>query len=181
MSTPNWTDIIQAIASIIAIPGAIAAFVILFRKDKNRESEIKSLSEIAGQLTMMFEASENRYKSTKKPHMEIKLDHFEVLNMFTISFKNTNLQSTLNRYKYDVNEEIVDTKYSINEVQGKQTFKIDLKYSNLPDFINLNIDYTTDDNYTFIQDIFIVKKAKQYGLSTSAIIDKTKSPLYSNK
>ena len=31
---PTWTDIAQAIAAMIAIPGAIAAFVILFKRDK---------------------------------------------------------------------------------------------------------------------------------------------------
>ena len=50
---PTWTDIAQAIAAMIAIPGAIAAFVVLFKRDKAREVEISSLSTIAGQLTQM--------------------------------------------------------------------------------------------------------------------------------
>lgn len=38
---PNWTDITQSIAAMIAILGAIAAFVVLFIKDKRKQEQIK--------------------------------------------------------------------------------------------------------------------------------------------
>lgn len=40
------TDWIQAVAAIIAVPGAIAGFIFLFRKDKDKEEQIKQLTEI---------------------------------------------------------------------------------------------------------------------------------------
>lgn len=47
---PSWTDIIQAIAAVIAVPGAIAAFVLLFLKDKDKENQIQKLSFLAEKI-----------------------------------------------------------------------------------------------------------------------------------
>jgi hypothetical protein len=47
INVPSWTDIIQAFAAMIAVPGAIAGFVVLFKRDKDKENQIKKLAEIA--------------------------------------------------------------------------------------------------------------------------------------
>lgn len=47
---PNWTDITQAIAAAIAIPGAFAAFIFLFLKDKDKQLQINKLSSIAEKM-----------------------------------------------------------------------------------------------------------------------------------
>lgn len=47
---PNWTDVVQAIAAIIAVPGAIAGFIVLFRRDKGKQEQINKLSDVVGQL-----------------------------------------------------------------------------------------------------------------------------------
>lgn len=47
---PSWTDIIQAIAALIAVPGAIAAFVVLFLRDKDKEKQIQKLSLLAEKI-----------------------------------------------------------------------------------------------------------------------------------
>lgn len=47
---PSWTDIIQAIAALIAVPGAIAAFVVLFLRDKDKEKQIQKLSILAEKI-----------------------------------------------------------------------------------------------------------------------------------
>lgn len=46
----SLTDWIQSIAALIAIPGAIVGFIFLFRKDKEKENQIKKLSDIAIKL-----------------------------------------------------------------------------------------------------------------------------------
>jgi hypothetical protein len=47
---PSWTDIMQAIAAIVAVPGAIAAFVVLFLRDKDKERQIQKLSLLAEKI-----------------------------------------------------------------------------------------------------------------------------------
>lgn len=41
---PLWTDIVVAIAAIIAVPGAIAGFIALFFRDKQKQEQINELS-----------------------------------------------------------------------------------------------------------------------------------------
>lgn len=41
------TDWIQAIAALIAVPGAIAGFIVLFRRDKQKDAMIKELGKLA--------------------------------------------------------------------------------------------------------------------------------------
>jgi len=41
------TDWIQSLAALIAVPGAIAAFIFLFMKNKDHEEQIKKLADIA--------------------------------------------------------------------------------------------------------------------------------------
>ncbi len=45
------TDWIQAFAALIAIPGAIAGFIVLFRRDKSKQIQIDSLALLAEQQT----------------------------------------------------------------------------------------------------------------------------------
>lgn len=44
---PNWADILQGIGAIIAVPGALAAFILLFKKDKHKQQQLDNLKEIA--------------------------------------------------------------------------------------------------------------------------------------
>lgn len=44
---PLPTDWIQSICAIIAVPGAIVSFVILFKRDRNKDNQLKRLTEIA--------------------------------------------------------------------------------------------------------------------------------------
>ena len=47
---PNWTDILQGIGSIAAVPAAVAAFVILFLKDQHKQKQIDSLIDISKKI-----------------------------------------------------------------------------------------------------------------------------------
>jgi hypothetical protein len=46
----SLTDWLQCVAALIAVPGAIAGFVFLFRKDKDMEKQIKKLADIATKI-----------------------------------------------------------------------------------------------------------------------------------
>ncbi len=50
MDSPKWTDVVIAIAAIIAVPGAIAGFILLFKKDKNKQEQIDKLVDIATKI-----------------------------------------------------------------------------------------------------------------------------------
>jgi hypothetical protein len=47
---PNWADILQGIGAIISVPGAIAAFILLFLKDKHKQKQLDNLKEIASKI-----------------------------------------------------------------------------------------------------------------------------------
>ena len=47
---PKWTDIVTAIAATIAIPGAIAGFILLFIKDNNKQKQLDRLTNIADKI-----------------------------------------------------------------------------------------------------------------------------------
>jgi hypothetical protein len=52
---PSITDWIQAIAGLIAVPGAIAGFILLFRKDKEKEAQINKLAGIVEKIEVQNE------------------------------------------------------------------------------------------------------------------------------
>lgn len=74
INIPKWTDILQASAAAIGIPLTVFTLYKLVMKDKQRASEIQSLSTIASKLTDMQVESEKRYKISKKPNIDIQID-----------------------------------------------------------------------------------------------------------
>lgn len=174
---PTWTDIAQAIAAMIAIPGAIAAFIVLFKKDKARETEINSLSAIAGQLTQMQRESEKRYKASKKPIIGISINHLRDKKKILIEFTNTNHNTTLKSYSQNTHlEDFTIMKTTINQQNTTQSFLLGINYkSTPPEHIMLPMDYETEEGYTFIQDVKIWFEDNQYVFAPSAIIDKNNS------
>ncbi|MEE6130522.1 hypothetical protein V2E39_24245, partial [Chryseobacterium arthrosphaerae] len=75
--SPKWTDVVSALSSAIGVPLVLWTLYKLMIKDKDRESEIKSLKTIATKLTDMQIEAEKRYKASKKPHIGIQLDYKE--------------------------------------------------------------------------------------------------------
>jgi hypothetical protein len=173
----TWTDIAQAIAAMIAIPGAIAAFIILFKRDKARESEIISLSTIAGQLTQMQLESEKRYKASKKPIIGISITHLPNEKKIRIDFVNTNHSTTLKSYSQNTHlEDFTILTTTINQQNTTQSFWLGISYKTVPpEYVVLHMDYKTEEGYTFIQDLIIWFENGQYVFSPSAIIDKANS------
>lgn len=174
---PTWTDIAQAIAAMIAIPGAITAFIILLKRDKARESEIGSLSTIAGQLTQMQLESEKRYKASKKPTISISISHLQKEKKIRIDFTNTNHNTTLKSYSQNTHlEDFTILTTTINQQNTTQSFWLGISYKNEPpEYVVLHMDYETEEGYTFIQDLIIWFENGQYVFSPSAIIDKVNS------
>lgn len=174
---PTWTDIAQAIAAMVAIPGAIAAFIILFKRDRARESEIKSLSTIAGQLTQMQLEAEKRYKASKKPIIGISITHLQNEKKIRIDFTNTNHTTTLKSFSQNTHlEDFTILTTTINQQNTTQSFWLGISYKNEPpEYVVFHMDYETEEGYTFIQDLMVWFENGQYIFSPSAIIDKVNS------
>jgi hypothetical protein len=77
---PNWADILQGIGAIIGVPGAIAAFVILFTKDRHKLEQIESLTSIAQKLEQSNENKQLQIDSLKEISIKIEAQN-ETLQM----------------------------------------------------------------------------------------------------
>lgn len=181
INIPKWTDILQASAAAIGIPLTVFTLYKLVMKDKQRESEIQSLSTIASQLTEMQIETEKRYKTSKKPNIDIKCETNLEKKFVKIYFTNTNnntslISYNLNNDKSDFREFTASTS-TINTLNGNQHFWIILSYKESSfDFSKLNLDYVTEEGYTFIQDISIWFENNKCVFSPSPIIDIENSP-----
>ncbi len=179
----SWTEIIQALAALVAVPGALTAFFILFKRDKTREMEITSLATIASQLTQMQLETEKRYQASKKPLINFDLFHFADTKEIRIDFVNTNHNSTLTSFSHENGLKVFSAmETTINEQDSKQSFSITLSYkSERPVFFVIKMNYVTVEGYIFVQDIAIWPQGDQYDFSPSAIINKNNLPSKSNK
>lgn len=174
---PSWTDIMQAFAAVIGIPLTIFTLYKLVKKDKERQAEILNLSVIASQLINMQVESEKRYKSSKKPHINIKLEYNVDKKSLKLIFTNKNINTSIVRY--DLSNEPKDflnmdfARSAINDFEGTQTFYIELAFNvSRKDFIGLHLEYATEEGYIFIQDVLAWWENGKFVLAPSAIIDK---------
>jgi len=180
--SPSWTDILQAFAAAIGIPLTIFTLLKLVIKDKQRDSEIKSLSTVADQLTNMQIENEKRYKSSKKPHLGIKLVANLDSKNVKLDFTNSNSNTSITAYKVNDDSpgsgEYNITRSGISSDKGFQFFWIVLSsQQELFEYAVLHMDYSTEEGYVFIQDIIIWLEGETYVLSPSAIIDQQNSPV----
>jgi hypothetical protein len=180
--SPSWTDILQALGAVIAIPLTLITVYKLVKKDKERESKIKSLSTIAIQLTEMQIEAEKRYKSSKKPHISIVCDANIERKYVRLDFVNTNMNTTIVNFRISNDltnfKEFTASISSINDINGTQQFWLALSFKGEPfEYAALHLDYTTEEGYLFIQDILIWFERGKYVFSPSAIIDKQNSPI----
>lgn len=173
------TDWIQAGAAIIAAIGTVWALIKLVVRDKDRESEIASLSAIASQLTSMLKVSEARHKDSKKPQVAIKFaDHYP-LRTLRLDFINNNSNTSIVDYRIEIeteNEsEVSSKKHSVTDDNGKQTFYLELDYvREFPAWIVVVIDYETEERFVFTQEIFIwhITDKRKFNMSPNIIFDK---------
>ncbi|MES2557204.1 MAG: hypothetical protein V4604_13695 [Bacteroidota bacterium] len=163
MEVPHWTTYAQSCAAIISVPGIVAAFIILFVKDKTQERKIAELGNIASQLTQMLNVSENRYRNSKKPHLETRLEQDAEQNKVQIFFRNTNRATSLKEYNAIViNDDVRPSRYAIADNNGEQTFSLDLTYTDelfiFAPIIEVILIYQTDEGYIFYQEIIVASR-----------------------
>ncbi|CAN5131816.1 hypothetical protein BH09BAC1_BH09BAC1_15680 [soil metagenome] len=173
---PNITDWIQSIAAAISIPGAVAAFYILFKKDKEREAEVKSLVKIADQLTKMQIDSEKRYKASKRPHILIESRHLNETNIIEATFTNSNSVSTLNSFNAKISgtSDCELSTPAISQEGHQQKFYVLIRYPTTPPkLFTLIMDYRTEEGYEFVQTIICTFKNPDYRFDGKAIMDKS--------
>lgn len=170
-----WFDILQAVVALVAIPATLVTLYKLVKRDKKRESEVKSLSVIAEQLTDMQVETEKRYKASKKPHILIEKS-VPSNKKLTLDLTNSNLHSSIVLFNVVVDHREFNklgiASSTIVSNEGKQSFSIFIDV--LADQLEptrLKIDYITEEGYTFIQDIVIWIARNDYQISPSAIID----------
>lgn len=171
---PSWTDITQAIAALIAIPGAIAGFWVLFRRDRERELEIRSLSTIADNLVKMQEENEKRYRASRKPFISITIEHLQENKKIRLDFRNNNPNCTITKYKAKVHlDDFNLVTMTINQNGSEQLFSVGISYKvKPPDATVLQMDYETEEGYEFIQDITVWWDRDHYVYSPGPLIDK---------
>lgn len=178
-NVPNWTDVLQAIVASIAVLATLITLYILVKKDKKRESEIKSLSTIAQQLTAMQAETEKRYKASKKPFINVKIDVLDG-NRIHLDFINSNSNTSIVNYEIEnksiLEKEVFIKNSIISDSSGNQKFWIILenRIESIKD-IKLSINYITEEGYIFIQDIVVVLLGNNYHVTPLAIVAKEHS------
>ncbi len=177
--SPKWTDIVSAVSAAIGIPLVIVTLFKLIKRDKERESEIESLSTIANKIADIQKENVIRYKASKKPYFEYNLNRGEEGFRLKIDFTNLNLTTTLVHYDITNTIDFGDInliKTTINNVGGRESFSIFLNGKDRwIENINLHMEYKTEEDYSFIQNITIWLDNDQYMIAPSAIINKENS------
>lgn len=126
---PSWTDIMQAFAAVIGIPLTFITLYKLVKKDKERQVEIQNLTVIANQLTNMQIESEKRYKSSKKPNINISLKSVQEKKSLKLIFKNINTKTSITSFNLVNASEIRNLdigRSGIVNNEGNQTFILTL-------------------------------------------------------
>lgn len=78
---PNWADVLQALGAIIGVPGAMAAFILLFIKDKHKQQQLDNLKEIAVKIEAQNE--------TLKESNDLASEQIDVLRKMLLSPSNS--------------------------------------------------------------------------------------------
>ncbi len=182
INIPKWTEVLQAFAAAIGIPLTIFTLYKLVMKDKQRESEIQSLSTIASQLTDMQLESEKRYKMSRKPIINIEINTDLNKQIVKLDFCNTNINSSLINKSLTYNNPDFDdfsaSTSTINTKNGNQYFWIALSYKKpLLNQVELHLDYTTEEGYVFIQNVLIWFDNEKCIFSPSPIVDQKNSAI----
>lgn len=151
-----WTDVTQTIVALLGLIATIIGVYVLLRRDKDKEEQIKKLSDIAANLNQMALVSEKRYIQTRKPILDIKATVLKNRKEIKLKFTNLNLTSTVENYRVtNLYRKYYDT--IISDLKSThQEFGIILHYENYPDeFQVLQMRYETTEEYVFVQTLII--------------------------
>jgi hypothetical protein len=117
-NTPKITEWIQAIAAIIAIPAAIVTFYKLIKRDRDKQKQIKMLTEIA---------SENQKQTQQFEYQSILMK--ESNDIFREQLNAISLSLSQNK---DLNETIKDFEFRKRKVEIKPHFIFSGSFSSVP-------------------------------------------------
>lgn len=156
MQGPLWTDVWQTIAAIISIPAAIIGFLILFKRDKNKEAQIQNLSQIVVYLKSLVEDTEKRYRISKTPYIKITGAYLDEGNI-GLKFVNSNPNTSIFDYQStSENENYFGFTHQVQDSDGKQFFYLNIPIESAPLAYKVTMNYQTTENFIFEQNISVM-------------------------
>jgi hypothetical protein len=112
---PTITDWIQAIGMILGFPAALWGVVSLFKKDKARQEEIKSLVSLAQSQATMIDKISEQINNERQKHLLSIRPFFNVLkepavipmsDAFTLEITNTGARAKFKNFIEDFNKTV---------------------------------------------------------------------------
>jgi hypothetical protein len=167
---PMWTDQVQAWAGIAGILSALVGFIILFIKDRNKEKQIKKLSDIASHLSQIAADSERRYRISKKPHLTISSEFLDD-GMMKIIFQNSNSNTTIATYSASsLQYDGVILIHPVSDSRGSQSFDLWLEASKEDmEAISIEMEYITSEGFVYQQRINVLRDELEVGVDRHPI------------
>jgi len=167
---PVWTDLAQAIIGTLGIAATVITLWKLMKKDKERESEIASLSVIANQLKDMMVLNERRYVESKTPNIVSDFTPTSTSNNgYKITLKNLNVSSRITSYELTAPDNSPISRSAILDEAGFQKigFFIFMKdtYHTM-----ITADFTVDKKYVYRQVYYFRKTNGEIEIQASTIV-----------
>jgi hypothetical protein len=107
------TDWIQAIGIIIGFPAALWGIIKLFKKDKDRQKEISSLTSLAESQAKMIEKISEQIEIDRRTHLNSILPFFNEIkpfvhnnNTFRLELTNTGKRCKFKEYQWDYSSNV---------------------------------------------------------------------------
>ncbi|QQU04241.1 hypothetical protein [Myroides odoratus] len=176
IGNPSWTDMLQGIAAVISIPGAIIAFILLFKKDKDKQKQINSLVSASESLITMVTNQQNEISELKNiaeylkeislndrnkvellmlPIIDMYITSGELGYKYKIIIYNTNTNSNMKSFSVDnANCGVGVMKENLALNNGKYIFGYSfnpLKEDNIPLYYEFKITYITNHGIKYYQ------------------------------
>ncbi|AXG73088.1 hypothetical protein DVK85_02130 [Flavobacterium arcticum] len=151
---PNWTEVAQFIIGSIGMGVALWTLIKLVSRDKQRESEIASLSLIASKLEELQEVNQKRYVESKNPQLEIRCDRdYELGGHYFLYFKNLNNNGKITKFlKSDYKGGMVSR---ISNLGKEQEFAFSITAPKKGETLTIFMTYIIEDTHEFQQELFI--------------------------
>jgi hypothetical protein len=154
-SLPNWTEFAQVIIGSVGMVAAIIGAVKLIKRDKDRESEVTSLSSIAGRLTDLISLNERAYLESKIPRLTVECQIDDMTNGYFIYITNKNINGRITNYSCkDRRDYTTVLSALVSEMSGEQKFSFNITTNKEKDF-TIDMTYTVDKKYIYAQEIFV--------------------------
>lgn len=154
---PNWADFLQAIAGAVGMLLTIWTLLKLIRRDKEREAEIASLSQIANELRNMMVHNQTVFLEGKKPQIEATIYGDGYTNDVWLKIKNVNPQARLTEFKVVDEDSWVKETINLTTHGSTQEFSVNLKFKMSE--ANVQFNYTIDNVHKYSQSIKVYQES----------------------